>query len=139
MVRIRKMKVTDYAAAYALWESVPGMNLASLDNSEQGIARVINKNPDLCFVAVDGEKVIGTALGGTDGRKGYLYHVAVAKSYQGQHLSTQLIDRVTTGFKNKGIDKIGLFVVIGNEEGKNFWKHQGFKERPDIKYLDLDL
>lgn len=39
MVLIRKMKVSDYASAYALWESVPGMNLASLDNSEQGIAR----------------------------------------------------------------------------------------------------
>ncbi|GAF36305.1 GNAT family N-acetyltransferase [Lentilactobacillus farraginis] len=139
MVLIRKMKVSDYASAYALWESVPGMNLASLDNSEQGIAKVVNQNPDLCFVAIDGETVVGTALGGTDGRKGYLYHVAVAKAYQGRHLATKLIRKVTAGFKKQGIAKIGLFVVIGNETGKNFWKHQGFKERPDIEYLDLDL
>jgi len=71
MVLIREMTAADYDSAYRLWESVPGMNLASLDNSAQGIAQVIQANPGLCFVAVEGEgeKVVGTALGATDGRK----------------------------------------------------------------------
>lgn len=136
---IRKMTVADYDAAYALWQSVPGMNLASLDNSKLGIASVINQNPALCFVATDGDQVIGTALGATDGRKGYLYHVAVAPGYQGQHLATKLISHVKDGFKKQKITKIGLFVVVDNPAGKQFWQHLGFKERPDIEYLDLDL
>lgn len=139
MVCVRKMLVSDYEGAYALWESVPGMNLRSLDNSEKGIAKIINRNPDLCFAAVEGDQVVGTALGGTDGRKGYLYHVAVAKDYQGRHISSQLISKVTQGFRQQGIEKVGLFVVVGNEDGQHFWEHQGFKPRPDIRYLDLDL
>lgn len=139
MVSIRKMTIADYDSAYALWQSVPGMNLASLDNSERGIAKVVNRNPDLCFVAIDQATVVGTALGATDGRKGYLYHVAVAKNYQGHHLSSQLLAQVMTGFRQQHIDKIGLFVVADNADGKAFWQHQGFKTRPDIEYLDLDL
>lgn len=141
MVLIREMTAADYDSAYRLWESVPGMNLASLDNSAQGIAQVIQANPGLCFVAVEGEgeKVVGTALGATDGRKGYLYHVAVAKDYQGYHISTELINHVKKGFRRQNIKKSGLFVVVDNQEGKSFWQHHGFTEREDIEYLDLDL
>jgi ribosomal protein S18 acetylase RimI-like enzyme len=139
MVQIRKMTIADYDQAYALWQKTPGMHLQSLDNSRAGIKQVIDQNPTLCFVAEDQNTIIGTILGATDGRKGYFYHVAVAKEYRHQQIGSQLIVSVLKGFRQQNIQKVGLFTVIDNLQGQNFWKHLGFKERPDIKYFDLDL
>lgn len=140
MVQFRKMTIEDYEQAYALWENTPGMHLQSLDNSRAGIQRVLERNSDLCFVAVTEEdKVVATILGATDGRKGYFYHVAVAAAYQKQHIGSELIAKVLAGFKAHKIDKVGLFTVVDNLEGQKFWRRLGFKERPDIKYFDIDL
>lgn len=116
------MIVSNYTFAYALWQSVVGMNLSSLNNSEQGIARLINKNLGLCFVAVDRDQIVSRVLGATDGLKGYLYHVVVTKN-QSKHGGSQLLNQVITAFKHRDIHKIGLFVVANNQDGQDFWKH----------------
>ncbi|WP_034993030.1 GNAT family N-acetyltransferase [Liquorilactobacillus vini] len=139
MVQIRKMTIADYDQAYALWQKTPGMHLHSLDNSQAGIKQVIDHNPTLCFVAEDQNNIVGTILGATDGRKGYFYHMAVAEKYRHQQIGSQLIANVLKGLKQQNIQKVGLFTVTDNLQGQNFWKHLGFKERPDIKYFDLDL
>ncbi|MCO7124355.1 GNAT family N-acetyltransferase [Sporolactobacillus shoreicorticis] len=138
-MEIRRMVSEDYEGAYDLWTRVPGMNLNSLDNSYEGIDRIIRKNPETCLVAVTNERIIGTILGGTDGRKGFLYHTAVDPVHQGKGIGTQLIDRVCSIFKREKITKIGLHVVLDNEEGKQFWRKKGWNFRPDIVYLDRDL
>jgi ribosomal protein S18 acetylase RimI-like enzyme len=138
-MEIRRMTPEDYEGAYDLWTRVPGMNLNSLDNSYTGIARIIRKNPETCLVAADNERIIGTILGGNDGRKGFIYHTAVAPAEQGKGIGTILIERVCTIFKKNEITKIGLFVVLDNEEGKQFWTKKGWDVRPDIVYLDRDL
>lgn len=139
MVQFRKMVIGDYDQAYELWEKTPGMHLQSLDNTRAGIKRVIDRNPDLCFVAEDDEQIVATILGATDGRKGYFYHVAVANKYRQQHIGGHLISQVLAGFKRQKVEKVGLFTVINNTDAQKFWQHLGFKERPDIKYFDLDL
>lgn len=134
------MVISDYPFIYSLWQKTPGMHLHSLDNSKTGIKRVIQRNPDLCYVAFNSnQKIIATIIGGTDGRKGYLYHVAVLKQYQRKHIASGLLKKVTQVFRQKGIKKIGLFVVKNNPKGKVFWQKLGYHERPDIVYLDQDL
>lgn len=138
-MEIRKMTPEDYESAYDLWTRVPGMNLNSLDNSYEGIARIICKNPETCWVAVDNKRIVGTILGGTDGRKGFIYHTAVDPAQQGKGIGTILIDHVCANFKKEKITKIGLFVVVDNDEGKQFWRKKGWNLRSDIVYLDRDL
>lgn len=139
MVECRKMTINDYEQAFALWERTPGMNLQSLNNTRVGIKSVIDRNSNFCFVAEEQGIIIATILGATDGRKGYFYHVAVAENYQRQQIGKKLILRVLEEFKLNNIEKVGLFTVKDNIEGQKFWKHLGFKERPDIKYMDLNL
>lgn len=129
----------DYESAYRLWERTPGMNLNSLDNTYAGIKRIIDRNPGLCYVAEDHDQIVGTLLGGTDGRKGYFYHTAIDERYRGQHIGSQLIQLVLAGFKQQHVEKVGLFTTNDNPEGKAFWEHLGFREREDITYLDLSV
>lgn len=137
---IRRMEPEDYEQAYALWQRTPGMHLHSLNNTYGGIAALLAKNPSSCFVAVDGDgNVIATALSATDGRKGYLYHVAVDEHWQGNGIGTALINRIYEVFKALGIVKLGLLVVSDNTEGQEFWLRRGWNTRPDVVYLDHDL
>ncbi len=138
--RIRRMQPEDYEQAYALWLRTPGMHLHSLNNTYGGIALLLSKNPSSCFVAVDDDdNVVATALSATDGRKGYLYHVAVDEQWRGRGLGTTLVNRIYDVFKAVGIIKIGILVVADNIEGQEFWKRRGWNTRPDVVYLDYDL
>ncbi|MCH5461962.1 GNAT family N-acetyltransferase [Secundilactobacillus sp. HBUAS58055] len=138
-MKIRLMVPEDYESAYQLWSRTPGMNLNSLDNSFEGIKKIIDRNPTLCYVAEDQQQIVGTLLGGTDGRKGYFYHTAIDEHYRGQHIGSQLIQSVLKGFKEQGVQKVGLFTTNDNPAGKAFWEHLGFSERSDITYLDKDI
>ena len=137
---IRRMQPEDYEQAYDLWTRTPGMHLHSLNNTYGGIALLLSKNPDSCFVAIDDDgAVIATALGATDGRKGYLYHVAVDEQWRGHGIGTARVGRIFDVFKALGIVKLGLLVVTDNAEGQEFWKKRGWNTRPDVVYLDYDL
>ena len=72
-MEIRPMEWTDYQKVYALWLSCPGMGLNDLDDSLEGIGRFLQRNPETCFVAVEGESIAGCILAGTDGRRAYIY------------------------------------------------------------------
>ena len=138
--RIRRMTPEDYDDAYALWDRTPGMHLHSLNNTYGGIVRLLDANPNTCLVAVDGnDSIVATALGATDGRKGYLYHIAVDEQWRGQGIGSTLVHRIEDAFQAVGIVKVGILVVTDNEDGKRFWKHQGWSPRPDVVYFDHNL
>ncbi len=76
-MEIRKMIIDDYDEIYNLWMSCEGMGLNNLDDSRNGIDMFLKRNPDTCFVAENGNKIVGVIMVGNDGRRGYIYHTAV--------------------------------------------------------------
>lgn len=78
MMYVRKMVRDDYERAHRLWLDTSGMGLNDRDDSKIGIEKYLVRNPDTCFVALDDDDIIGSVLCGHDGRRGYLYHMAVA-------------------------------------------------------------
>ena len=77
MERIRTMTMEDYEAVYDLWIHTPGMGLNTLDDSRDGIGKYLRRNPSTCFVAEEDGTVTGALIAGHDGRRGYIYHLAV--------------------------------------------------------------
>ncbi|MCI1636209.1 GNAT family N-acetyltransferase [Bifidobacterium sp.] len=139
-VNIRRMVPEDYDASYALWSRTPGMHLHSLNNTYGGISEVILHNPDSSFVAFDESGgIVGTAIGATDGRKGYIYHLAVDEHFRGHGIGTRLVARIRDVLQAKGIEKIGVFIVNDNIQGQQFWGAQGWNPRSDVTYWDIDL
>ncbi len=45
-MHIRQMTLDDYTTAWVLWHTCRGMGLNNLDDSEDGIARFLQRNPD---------------------------------------------------------------------------------------------
>ena len=133
-MEIRKMVLDDYEEVYTLWRSCAGMGLNNLDDSQEGVDKFLKRNPDTCFVAQSGSKIVGVIMAGNDGRRGYIYHTAVHPQYRNQGIASQLVNTVFQALKQCDINKVALVVFDRNKLGNHFWENRGFSVREDIVY-----
>lgn len=138
-MEIRNMQLDDYDKVYALWLSCPGMGLNNLDDSREGIAKYLARNPDTCFVAVDQGCIVGAILTGHDGRRGYISHTAVSPACQRQGIGRQLVEAALKALEEQGIHKVNLVAFSYNEKGNAFWEAMGFTVRSDLIYRNRAL
>ena len=138
-MEIRLMNTSDYDGAYSLWRSCAGMGLNNLDDSREGFARFLRRNPETCFAAVEDGRIIGTILAGNDGRRGFIYHTAVHPGYRRQGIGTALVNAAIDAMQTLGIHKVTLVVYARNAEGNAFWEAQGFTAREDLTYRNRTL
>ncbi|MGI5854674.1 MAG: GNAT family N-acetyltransferase [Bacillota bacterium] len=136
---IRKMTMEDYDAVFQLWRGIEGVGLRRLDDSPAGIAKFLERNPDTNFVAEIDHRIVGIALSGHDGRRGFLYHMAVRPEYRRQGIGKALFQEICTAMKNEGINKMGLLVFSKNQIGNAFWQSLGWQHRTDLNYCDFSL
>ena len=133
-MNIREMIEADYDQVYQLWLSCAGMGLNDLDDSKEGIARFLQRNPQTCLVAVENQTIIGAILVGSDGRRAYIYHTAVHPNYRRRGIARQLVETVLTVLDDLRIHKVALVVFKRNTEGNRFWEKLGFSVREDLIY-----
>lgn len=131
------MKIQDYEEIYHLWTGTPGMGLRSLDDSKEGISGFLVRNPNTCFVAQIQGEAVGTILCGNDGRRGYLYHLAVCPAQRKKGIGRSLVNAVIGALKQERIHKAALVVFRSNDLGNMFWSSVDFQERDDLIYRDL--
>ena len=137
---IRPMGIADYDQLYALWMATSGMGLNNLDDSREGIARFIARNPRTSFVATEnGFDVIGAIMCSHDGRRGYIYHTCVRTDRQGEGIGRALVEAAQDTLKAEGIHKVALVVFGRNEKGNAFWEKLGFTTREDLVYRNRTL
>ncbi len=139
MIKYRIMDISDYEQVYDLWLSCAGMGLNNLDDSKEGIQRFLNRNPDTCFVAQDEQKIVGVIIAGNDGRRGYIYHTAVAPECRHQGIATRLVNEAMSALKVLGINKTALVVFSKNTDGNAFWEKSGFTSRQDLVYRNKTI
>ena len=140
-MNIRIMNIADYNTVYQLRMSCVGMGLNNLDDSQEGIERFLERNPDTCFVAEDedNKKIIGVIMAGNDGRRGYIYHTAVDPQYRNQGIATLLVENVLSALERQGINKVALVVFEKNTSGNAFWERLGFTKRDDLIYRNKTI
>ena len=135
---IRKMQIADYEQALALWERTPGMGISAADEKDE-IQKFLKKNSSLCYAAFAEDVLVGTILCGEDGRRGYLYHLAVDVNYQKSGIGKSLVQKSLQALQELGIQKCHLFVIADNTSGISFWEHTGWEVRNDIEVMSIDL
>jgi ribosomal protein S18 acetylase RimI-like enzyme len=133
-VEVLPFQPQDYEQVMALWQATEGITLREAD-SREAILAYVARNPGLSFVARDGDVLAGAVLAGTDGRRGYLQHLAVAASYRGRGVGRALAERVVEALSAAGIAKCHLMVRQENERAKRFWEHLGWTMREDISLM----
>lgn len=133
------MTIEDYDEVRDLWMNTPGMGLNTLDDSREGIAKYLRRNPTTCFVARNGSELLGAILSGHDGRRGFIYHTAVRVSERNKGIGRRLVDTAIEALRNEGVNKVAFVVFKGNETGNAFWEALGFDERTDLVYRNKTI
>jgi N-acetylglutamate synthase len=117
-----------------LWESAgPGIHIRRSDEPEE-ILKKIQRDPDLFLVAESSGKIIGSVLGGFDGRRGMMYHLAVDPSYRNIGVASGLAEELEKRLKLKGCIRYYLLVTIDNFEAMKFYEKRGWERMPLYAY-----
>ena len=138
-MEIRTMTIDDYDKVYQLWTNTKGMGMRSLDDSVEGMERLLKRNPTTNYIAQVENKIIGVILCGHDGRRGYIYHTAVKTDYRDKGVGKTLVKVTLEALKKEKINKVALVAFASNYLGNKFWNSLGFEKRNDLIYRNLSI
>lgn len=136
---VRVMTIEDYDQVKELWNSIKGFGIRSMDDSREGVARFLKRNPTTSVVAEEDGKVVGAILCGNDGRRGCLYHVCVHKDYRMRGIGKSMVAFAMEALKKEEINKVSLIAFTKNDIGNAFWKEIAWTKREDLNYYDFTL
>ena len=133
------MTIEDYPAVRALWESIRGFGIRSIDDSEEGVKRFLARNPGISVVAERSGELVGAILCGHDGRRGCLYHVCVREDCRRQGIGKAMVVFCMEALEKEQINKGSLIAFTRNDVGNAFWKEIGWTKREELNYYDFVL
>jgi ribosomal protein S18 acetylase RimI-like enzyme len=128
----------DFPAVLHLWMTAgPGIQVRRSDEPEH-IQRKLLRDPDLFLVAESGGEIVGTVLGGFDGRRGMMYHLAVAQQVRRQGIARALMGELENRLRARDCIRYYLLVTPDNQEAMRFYENHGW-ERMDLFAYGKDL
>ena len=136
---VRTMTIDDYEEVSLLWHKIKGVSIRSIDDSREGVARFLKRNPDSSVVAVEDSRVVGAILCGHDGRRGCMYHVCVDPEYRMRGIGKSMVVFAMNALKKENISKVSLIAFTKNDVGNKFWRCIGWTKREDLNYYDFVL
>ena len=134
---IRYLKPSDYKHCLSIWNKC---NLV-LKTSEtlKDFEKFLKYNPTTSLALINNDKIIGCVLGGYEGRRGLVHHLAIDPDYQKTGLGKYLMENLEKEFKKLGVDKISFWVLKDNTGVIGFYENQGHHLRQDLVTLSKIL
>lgn len=139
-VKIREFRFpSDYEQVFELWRGIEkGVHVGRSDTLDE-IGKKFNRDPDLFLVAESNGNIIGAVMGGYDGRRGLIYHLAVASVFRGQGIGSNLMDEVESRLRAKGCLKCYLLVTLDNIEVANYYMQRGWQHMDQVQLYGKEL
>ena len=128
----------DIPASIELWINMKGLAIQGSDNIRD-LSEHVKMNRKHNFVAISGARIIGTVLGGFDGRRGYIYHLAVHENYRTQNIGKELMERCFQSFREVSVTKCHMMVLKDNTEAQAFYSKIGCELRNEILVFSKTL
>ena len=137
-IRIDEFHLSDYDLIVNLWKEA-GLVLRPGDDLDS-IRLKLQRDPDLFLVAREmGELVVGSVMGGWDGRRGWIYHLAVKPSRQRQGIAKALIRELESRLAGKGAKRVNAQIYESNTASIRFFGACGYETRPDLVMIGKAL
>jgi ribosomal protein S18 acetylase RimI-like enzyme len=136
-IQIHEFQINDYNVVFELWKEA-GLVIRPGDDMN-GVRMKLLRDPDLFLLArLEGE-IVGCVIGGWDGRRGWVYHLAVKPSYQRQGIATALLSEVEKRLGEKGAKKINGQIYQSNTKSLKFFKARGYETHLDLVMVGKHL
>ncbi|TFF89846.1 MAG: GNAT family N-acetyltransferase [Promethearchaeota archaeon] len=136
-MKVERFNMNQYKEIIHIWKRA-GINVGSSDTKEE-IEKMLNRNPNLFLIGKTDEKIIAVVLGGYDGRRGYVHHLAIDPDYQNMGYGKKLMEALMLRFKKMRVHKIHLFIEKYNLNVINFYEKLGWKIRDDLVMMSFIL
>jgi GNAT superfamily N-acetyltransferase len=139
MVKLQAFEEPQIDAVLALWQGMDGIGLG-LGDTPHDLAMFLARNAGCSPIALNEQgEVVGVALCGHDGRRGYLHHVAVREAERGRGIGRLLIEYCRAALERVGVGRASIHVFADNKSGIAFWAHLGWSPRADLTVLQVEL
>jgi len=131
-IQIREFQFPDdYEGILRLWSGMEtGMRVGRSDTAEE-IQKKLERDPDLFLVAELDTRLIGSVMGGYDGRRGLIYHLAVEAGFRKKGIASELMSEVEGRLQAKGCVKCYLLVFADNSNAARFYEKRGWNQMKD--------
>ncbi|MFC4068518.1 GNAT family acetyltransferase [Actinoplanes subglobosus] len=127
MSRIRQFRWDDYDLVTDVWRQA-GAEVITRAELEAKLER----DPELFLVADAEDAIAGVVMGTYDGRRGWIFRLAVHPAYRRQGLATRLVAELEDRLRALGCPRINLLVLPDNDAGLRFWQSLGYLPCPDV-------
>jgi ribosomal protein S18 acetylase RimI-like enzyme len=124
----------DYDSALRLWSGIEkGIHIGPSDAPAE-LRKKLQRDPDLFLVAEADGALVGTVIAGFDGRRGFVYHLAVDQRHRNEGIGGRLMDEVESRLRGKGCIRCYLFVTSDNLEAMRFYERRGWLLMDNLPY-----
>ena len=130
-IDLRRYRSGDGEALRELWASI---GFRSVGDDDESLDRMAERNPGLVLVATAGERIVGSALGAWDGRRGWIYHLGTAADHRHAGLGRRLVQEVERKLRQLGCPKVNVVVRDENPDGAAFWEALGYASPPSRQF-----
>ncbi|HET6437947.1 MAG TPA: GNAT family acetyltransferase [Anaeromyxobacter sp.] len=132
---IRPVTPADAEAVLGLWRLVfpeYGDPAHPQRDAAESIGRKLAFGDGLFFLAERGRRVVGTAMAGYDGHRGWLYSVGVHPEARRGGVGRGLVEEAERALAALGCPKVNLHVFASNGAGQEFWRRLGYRTDPVV-------
>ncbi len=129
--QIRTYKVSDEDAVVALW-ALAFPNEPNWNESRSLIKQKLTVQPELFFVCLDADRLIGTVIAGYDGVRGWVHKVASHPQYRGLGVARLLMRKAESELSKLGCVKLNLQVRAHNDPAARFYANIGYQTEERI-------
>ena len=136
-LRIREFRIEDYLVVRELWQAA-SLELRPGDEIED-IKLKLQRDPDLFLIAEQDNRIVGSVIGGWDGRRGWIYHLAVSPNYRRKKVGSGLIEELEKRLVSKGARMINAQIHKLNTKSSTFFKAVGYDERSHLIMIGKQL
>jgi GNAT superfamily N-acetyltransferase len=129
VIATRAATVADREAVVAIWE-VCGLT-RPWNDPRADFLRALDHDASTVILAERAPHILGTAMTGFDGHRGWIYYLGVAPDQRGQGIAARLLDASCDWLRLRGCPKVELMLRDGNPAA-GLYAHLGW-EQQDVR------
>jgi GNAT superfamily N-acetyltransferase len=136
--QIRKLTIDDYDDLIALWKRSDLSHRPGGRDSREALGPEMDREETIFLGMFDpaggGERMIGSILGNSDGRKGWINRLAIDPDYRRKGLAGILIEECEKRLYDLGLKVIAALIEGDNKPSESTFSKAGYTYGEGIKY-----